>query len=485
MRIALLILLLNIINPIAGVGQSLANGDSSAIAISDRTLHFIDAKYGKLDEAIYRNSLKVLQRMQRKEVRLREKLQQNDSVKAKELFGDAQVKYAQLQQEVTSPLLLQKTAKEYIPGLDSIQTAFNFLQQKVQNITDSISPGKLNDISAISGKLQDVQGRMDQANNIQQFIQERERQLKDQLTQYGLGKELLGINKEVFYYRQQLEEYKNIINDKQKLEELVLSKLCELSAFQEFMKNNSYVGRLFSLPQNFNDPATLAGLQTLDQVSQMISQRVGSSVTPSGNSDPTQYFQPQIDQAQGQLNALKNKILQYGGNSSTVGQPDFKPNGQKTKTFLKRITYGFSMQNQRKTNLLPAISNISLSAGYRLTDKSVVGIGGNYLLGLGNGINHIKFTHQGIGARGFIDLKVKGSIWLSGGVEWNYMQSFAKFSDLKKVSVGQTSALIGLSKKYKLSKSKESNMQLLYDALYKQHIPHSQPIIFRLGYSIN
>jgi len=62
------------------------------------------------------------------------------------------------------------------------------------------------------------------------------------------------------------------------------------------------------------------------------------------------------------------------------------------------------------------------------------------------------------------------------------MLGFRNLQSIANLDIWQKSALIGLSKQLRVSKNKKSNIQLLFDALYKQHIPPSSPVIFRMGY---
>jgi hypothetical protein len=43
---------------------------------------------------------------------------------------------------------------------------------------------------------------------------------------------------------------------------------------------------------------------------------------------------------------------------------------------------------------------------------------------------------------------------------------------------------VGLSKKYKLKGKMKGEMKLLWDFLSYQQVPRSQPIVFRIGYSL-
>ncbi len=246
---------------------------------------------------------------------------------------------------------------------------------------------------------------------------------------------------------------------------------------------------LFRMPADDpNDPAylqSLAGLQTRAQVNQLIQNQAAS-----GGTNGMQQIQANVQQAQGQLNQLKEKLRQVsppygGGDSEGADIPDFKPNNQKTKSFLKRIEYSTNMQTLRSNSLFPVTSDIGLSAGYKINDNSIIGIGASYKVGWGKNIQHIKISHQGAGLRSFIDCKWKKSLWLSAGYEMNYLFAFSKIEQLKKYSAWQRSGLIGLTKKISVNTKlfKNTSVQLLWDFLSYSQIPGTQPLVFRVSYS--
>ncbi len=484
MRILILIVLMCALLPVSIFSQ-INKGDSSTFLVTEsigsKGLNSISNKYIELNNTVNRQTLKVVERMKRKEEKLRAKLQSIDGTKAQQIFAESAAKYDRFQAQLQSPIdNASNKLKAYIPGIDSLQTTMQFLSKS--NLP--IPADKLTQIQSITDDVQQLQGRLQQANEVQQYIRYRELQLKEQLTQYGLGKQLLGINKEVFYYQQRLTQYKELINDKKKLEQFILDKVREMPAFQSFWQRNSILAQLFPMPQNYGTPAALAGLQSRVQVQNILSQRMPGAFTPTAGGNGTNYLQQQVQQAQSQLSQLKDKVSQFGGSgASDMIMPDFKPNNQKTKSFLQRLQYGFNVQNSPSTNLLPAIADLGLTLGYKLSDKTIVGIGASYKLGLGRGFSHIAFTSQGVGSRSYIDIKAKGSIWITGGYEYNYMQQFSKLADLRKIDIWQKSALLGLTKKYRIGKNKEGNMQLLYDFLYTQVIPRGQALKFRIGYS--
>lgn len=453
--------------------------------ISSKSLNFINDKYAKLTATIQKQNEKLLNRMQQKEARLQRKLQSIDSTKSAELFAETKAKYEALQQQSQSPVTgTISKLKEYIPGLDSTNTILNFLNRSSINIP-GIPADKLQQIQAVSTQVQALQARLQQANDIQTFIRERESTFREQLLNTGLGKELVGINKEVFYFQQRLAEYKNLLNDKKALEEKLLQTVMSLPAFQSFWQKHSFLSQLFPMPQNYGTSQSLNGLQTIGSVQTQLQQRLGSSAfssTSNGANVGGNYFQQQMQAAQSQINNLKDKITQLGGGSSDMTVPDFKPNNQHTKTFFQRLEYGLNVQSQPGSYLLPTTSDIALTVGYKFSDKATAGFGLAYKLGWGNGWNHIAFSSQGIGLRSYIDIKALGNIWVTGGFEYSYLQAFSNYTALKNLDAWQKSALLGITKKYKVGK-KTGNVQLLYDFLHNNQVPPSQGLKFRAGWT--
>jgi hypothetical protein len=81
-----------------------------------------------------------------------------------------------------------------------------------------------------------------------------------------------------------------------------------------------------------------------------------------------------------------------------------------------------------------------------------------------------------------MDWRIKKSYYVMGGYEENYMTQFSSIAVLRSVA-WQRSALIGLERKYKISSKLQGNIQLLFDALYRQEIPQGQMIKIRVGYN--
>lgn len=449
----------------------------------------LDDKYKGLQKNINATTTIALKKFQKKEARLKKKLQSLDSTKAKELFGQSEQFYKGLQNKLTTTNNKLTRLSHYFPGLDSLQTATKFLQQAGSSL-NNFSPDKLNQLNQLSSSLNSVQGSMQSATEINQLLNQRQQQLQSALQQFGLSKELLGMNKQVYYYQQQLNEYKATLNDEQKLEQKVMSLVRELPVFKDFMAKNSILAQLFRVPDNNSGSITgqaIAGLQTRSSIMQQLQNVMGAG---NNGVSGANILQQQAQLAQGQMSQLKDKINSLGGGSGDMTMPEFKPNNQKTKSFLKRIEYGFNIQSQKTNSLLPTISDIAITAGYKLNDKSVIGIGGSYKLGWGDGFNHISLSNQGIGLRSYMDIKLKGGIWITGGYEQNWLPQLATTLNALNVidksgwGIGwQESGLIGLTKKYKIGK-KTNNMQLLWDFLSYRQMPRTSELKFRVGYKL-
>jgi hypothetical protein len=450
---------------------------TDSIRTSTTYIDKVSASGTSIENKLEKKSSKVLLRLQKQELKLKNKLARTDSAKANAVFGDARQQYASLEQR-----LQNISSKKYIPSLDTLATSLKFLQENPQFLSVAKNARqKLNDASA---KIKSLQTEFQKAEEIQKFLKERKDYLKQQLTQSGFAKQFKQLNKTTYYYGEQLNEYKEMIKDHTKAEKKGIELLSKTKLFKDFMRKNSQLASMFRLPFDPNDPnsqASLAGLQSRAQVNGLIQQQLAGA-GPNAQAQ----FRQNMQDAQGQLNQLKNKMSQFGKGSSNTEMPEgFKPNDQKTKSFLKRLELGTNIQSQKANGYFPTTSDIGVSVGYKLNDRSIIGIGGSYKLGWGKDIRHINITHQGIGLRSFIDYKIKGSFWITGGYEMNYRSEFKNIDVLKELNAWQQSGLIGLSKVISLKTKffKNTKLQLLWDFLSYHQLPRTQPIVFRIGYS--
>ncbi len=445
--------------------------------ISKKYLDVVCSTSSRLSEKLEKKASKALRQFKRQETKLWAKLSKKDSTAAGAVFAGADLKYQDLEEKLKGGEL-----KQYIPQVDSLATSLKFLEANPQFLKEAEAVrGKLKEAM---GKMEALKGQLRKAEDVKQFLKERKQYLKEQLSRFGLAKELKKINKQVYYYSAQVSEYKAALKDPKKAGKKALELLARNGRFREFMRKNSQLASLFRMPGDPNDPASipnLAGLQTRAQVNGLIQQQIAA-----GGPNAQAQFQQNIQAAQSQLNQLKDKVMKMGGGESGEEMPEgFRPNNQKTKSFFQRLELGTNLQSQRSNGFLPVTSDLGLSLGYKLNDKSLIGIGASYKMGWGQNIQRIRICHQGVGVRSFVDWKLKGSLWISGGFEMNYRSEIRNIDQLKDYSEWQRSGLIGLSRSVPIkSKSfKKTKVMLLWDFLSYEQVPRGQALVFRVGYN--
>lgn len=326
---------------------------------------------------------------------------------------------------------------------------------------------------------------MQQADEIKRYVQQRQERLKTLMSSYtnvpkGITKHLGKYQQDVYYFGRQVQQYKETLNDPDKLMKKVLATLQTLPTFKKFMQQHSLLAGVFNIPENYESENVLNNLQTRSQVQAVMRQQIGTS----GSNNTQHLMSAQVQQAHDQLSQIRKKINELGGANNDLNLPDFDPNDQKAKSILKRLELKTNIQTVRGNTFFPVTSDIGLSLGFRIDDKKTFGVGLSYKLGMGKDISHIHFTNEGISLRTFLDMKAKGSFYITGGYEFNYLSRFKKITQLKYFNGWQQSALIGVTKKYKINARYKGDIKLLFDFLYNRHFPRTQPILFRLGYGL-
>jgi len=222
--------------------------------------------------------------------------------------------------------------------------------------------------------------------------------------------------------------------------------------------------------------ASTTGLQTNASVNHILQANFGGAAGGAA-----QYLSGQMQQAQSQLNLLKIKFPKGNKKNNSIG---FKPNSQRSKTFWQRLEYGVNYQFAKTNALLPNAADIAITAGYKLNDRSIIGLGINYKIGIGS-FSKIHITHQGIGVRAFLDWKIRGQFYASGSVEFMRNDGFKRVSELQQYNLLQTSGLIGVSKKLNISNQffSATKIQVLYDVFYNKKEPVTKPFVFRIAYT--
>ncbi len=441
----------------------------------------VDHKIDQYQARISKRTIQTLEKLSRWESKVQKMLERVSPETAARFFTNEQPTFTSILNQIKKGDDIGLNYKvAYNEYRDDLTTTLKYVQQSSEFLDSGLIKKAIN----TKDKMLDLTKQENQAEALQQFIKERKKQLIEQAVQHiGQSKYLQKINKEAFYYVETLKNYKEIFSDSRKAESAVKDIVTRIPAFQKFMQKNSELASLFGQTPNNNNSfnSGLAGLQTRSSVQTLIQDQIAS-----GGPNAEQIFRENIQQGQAELMKLKDKLLTPIGNSGgDINMPSFTPNIQKTKTFLQRLDYGFNVQFAKSSALLPATSDIAGSVGYKLNDKSIMGVAVSYKVGLGS-IRAIHLTHEGVGIRSFLEWKLKKQFFISGGYELNHNTQFQNIAQLKNVNMWQNAALLGLTKKTKIKTKffKSTNFQILFDFLSQRHIPASQPVLFRVGYSL-
>lgn len=447
-------------------------------AIPVKYISTIDNKIDKYSSRITNKTEKTLAKLSKWENKIKGILDRVSPETSQKLFGNNQTTFSTLLQKIKEGKAVAEGYKtKYNEYRDKLTTNIKYLETQ----KDMIDKKLLNPINDAKKKLDELEQDISNTEAVEAFIKERKKQLVNEALKYiGKSKYLTKIDKESYYYVQTLRNYKEIFSDKKKAEEVALKILNKIPAFKKFAQENSMLARLFGSPNSTGSMASLVGLQTRASVNTLIQNQVAA-----GGPNALEAMQQNFKQAQAEISKLKDQVMKMGGGSSDMNIPSFKPNEQKSKTFLQRLEYGSNFQFAKNNSLMPTTADIALSVGYKLNDKSVVGVGGSYKMGFGS-LQRLSISHQGIGVRSFIDWKLKWQFFVTGGFEMNYNSQFKKITQLQYQNDWQQSGLVGLTKKINVKTKffKGTSVQLLYDMLYRQHNPVSQPVLFRMGYKL-
>lgn len=461
----------------AATAQDSTSIYSHVLNFPDKLLSKIHKRSALLDKQLTSQTEKALHRLARQEQRLKKQLQKSDSLKAKRIFNNSPARYEQMEALLKGqPLKTPLQNNGYNGHLDSLQTALRFLGQ-------ANGGSQAAQVQLLVKQYGDLQNRLNQTAEIQQYLEDRKRYLKAQLQGTELAKSLRGYKEQLYYYKTALEQYKDAWEQPEKYESQLLNAVNKMPSFHDFFSHYSQIAALFPTPAGYGTTQSIAGLQTSNNVQGLIQQQIAA-----GGPDAANTIQQNLQAAQSALGTLKDRISKWGNAGADLDKEmeKFNPNPLKTKSFLQRLEYGFSCQSQHATYYFPTTSDIAVQLGYRFTAGSTAGIGLGYKMGWGRDIQHITLSHQGLSIRSFYEMKIsKPDLWVSGGIELNYLTAFHGFSILDDFTPWQKSALFGLIKKYKAGKKLKGNIQLLYDFLWRRQVPAGQPLVFRLGYSLH
>ncbi|WP_436488825.1 hypothetical protein [Chitinophaga sp. ARDCPP14] len=446
--------------------------DTSELNITGKAISHINKKVTRSQNQLVRTSDKALRKWIVQEQQIKNRLYKSDSSAAKSMFSTSVDSMRHFSSLMSGRISGSISKIEYNSYLDTLNTTFAFLKNKSLNTRDLHN--KAGGINSGSDNINQLIGKLEYSEKIKNYIQERKKLLLDRLgDNVAFADNLKHLKRQAYYYSKQVKGITEALKDKRKAEAKAIELIRKIPAYQDFLAKNSQLASLFNFG-SATSAGSVAGLQTRSQVETLLQNRVSA-----GGPNAVGMLSQQMDAARSKMDDLKNK---FPALNSADEMPDFKPSEMKTTRFFQRLEFGSNVQFQRSNRYFPTTGDLAGQAAYKFHKNGSAGLGLSYKLGMGTSSDNIRFSGQGMGLRSFIDWKLKGTFFLNGGYEQNYQPNYSGLPD----GAGQKwtqSGLAGISKKYRINSKLKGNMMVLFDFLYSQHIPHTDPIKLRLGYN--
>jgi hypothetical protein len=464
-----------------GVARSQDSDPLPSDVVADKYAKKIAEKTDRLKNGVNKYSGKALAGFAKLESRMRNKLSKVNPGVANQLFNYSIDSIGSLSSAMRSNRLLNKFGgRKYFAYLDTLKQTLAFIGKGKQALNQI--QGSSRKLQSLSSDVLSVEDKLSNLETIESYLADRSAVLRDQLRMFpGLRRQFEMFEKKRAYFSQQVNKFKSIFSDPTMIEEVVLAGLRKLPAFNDFISRNSQLASIFALGSGSSGGGSsipvVNGIPPRSSLQNMLRNSMASQASLD------QMINQQLGAVQSAVDRLRDRVNSLGGNGS-ADLPEIQINQQRGKTFLQRLEYGTDLQFGKTTRFIPSNANIGFHVGYKLNNKSSAGVGAGYKLGFGSSWNKIRLSHEGISLRSYVSWKIKGRFFLRGASEWNYNHGFRHFDELKNVSRWQQSALLGISKQYQFSKKIKGNMQVLFNFLYKQTVPVSEPVVFRMGYGL-
>lgn len=226
----------------------------------------IESKSKKLHPSINEKAKNALLRLKRQELKIAKELLKVDSTTAQQYLADIEENYSQLNLSDSDHSFVG-----YNPDVDTISCSFLFLE-KLPAAPGSTSLGMAH-LESAKAQVDKLKTAFSRSSYVQNFMKERKDILKQHLKTHTVEKYLKRFNKEIYYYSQQLQSFRDVLKDKSKIERKVLNFLTQQKSFQQFMSKHSMLASLFRMPDLEGTSAidqSLPGLQTRSQVADLI-----------------------------------------------------------------------------------------------------------------------------------------------------------------------------------------------------------------------
>lgn len=487
----------------------------------DNANTLLESKTASLQKYLNRSNAiqgRLLKRLQRKEQKMLKKLAAKDSVLYFQYIQQQSISYDSISKLSNDTAFKQHLATQPNTTIDSLKGLQQFIESQqskagsVTNLTNKIGITTPKELTALQSKLNAQQG-------IDQLIQQKTASLKNFAATHTNIKGLKGIQKDVYYAREKVKNWRELADEPDDAEAKALEYLQGTEGLDKFLqpKNTAFGGL-----GNNATAADLqrAGYQTRASVNAMLQKSLGNNL-----SNVQQQMGQQVQQYTEQLNNLAQPLSEVKSgiadakqglqsamdakkNLKNIAKPDFKINAEKGKPFWQRLEFQYNFQTGRASldGLKPAMLDLGGSVGYKQNERLSFGIGLATSFGLGQNWQHIKFSYEGITARAYADWKWVYGFSFQAGYERSFRPADRAYlensngqepspnsqnpnsntesdNNLLKDAFGgqQQAAYLGIMKRYRINSKWNGTFLVGYNFLWQQEGGRS-PWLLRFGW---
>jgi septal ring factor EnvC (AmiA/AmiB activator) len=494
--------------------ETVENIDNAGIYLDSKIISL--DKYSEKSQKIQQ---RLLKKLQRREAKLLKRLAAKDSVAYRQYVNHG-LSYDSIEDLSKDTSYLQKLTNKKNTAIDSLRGVQRFIENQQT---------KLGGVTAITDKagipmpkqLGQLQQQLNSQQDIDNLIVQRTASLESLAKSQNI-KGMEGIQKDVYYAKEKIKNWKKITDEPDESEAEAFELLQGVDGFDKYLepKSNAFNG--------LNASATAAdlqrmGFQTKGSVNNLLQEKLGNNLDniQQQMADQVQQYTDKLGGVGKEIGRAKEAI---GKTKETIGQgkealasakenikkiekPSFKKNPERGKPFMERLEKSYAFQTSRASidGLKPAMMDISASVGFKQTPKLSYGIGFGLSTGLGKDWQHLKITYEGITVRAYADWK-----WIYGfSFQVGYERSFrpgnrpylAQNIDQQNnnsptndppVNNALTDAFgghqqtcyLGIMKRYKVNSKWNGTFLIGYNFLWQQEDMRS-PFLLRFGWGSN
>jgi hypothetical protein len=435
--------------------------------ISKKYIRTIAKKTTRFRKRVERCKIQYVEKIEKSEKKVERALRKQNPKLADHFF-----KYS-FSKNVADRKIIYSEKEEYYPSVDSLKNILSFIKENPQLHNEDV---KESQIEKIEAELKQLEKLLKETGDIKTYASTRKVLFASGSKKNPtIVKSSLSFEKNSYYFNEQLKEYNNLFRKTNKVESDILKKLHYQTSFSKYLKKNSKISKIFSVPMVTD--VTTPGVQT----NKSVEENIQNNITQLGP-NAKEIIAENMADMQKEMAKVK-KFSSFSNGSSVSEIPSFMPNPLKTKRFVDRLCYSPEVQVNHKRGNSDASVKAGFGIAYKMTRKFYTGISFNYRIAVTGNLESIKLNKTAFSSSVFTDYNLKRIYFLHLSYENNITQAGIDPEKYLGTVTKDKYLLGGIKIKYPIKcKNYKATASLLYDFTHNQHINKQSPIVYKVGW---